>query len=66
MMDLTINLPCPACGQSHEVELRRMRNNFPEVCPMCGHIHLISPGEAIRAHRLLEMIESEREISEVA
>jgi predicted nucleic acid-binding Zn ribbon protein len=48
---------CPVCGRSFEVELRKMRRNIHNRCPVCGTLNSISEGQAIHAQRLLESLE---------
>jgi len=62
MDPFTTKLRCPRCGAGFPVELSRMRLNYPNHCPSCGSPCEISVDEAIRAHRLLERLESMRRI----
>ena len=55
-------LRCPRCGAGFPVELSRMRLNYPNYCPSCGSPCEISVDQAIRAHRLLERLESMKRI----
>jgi hypothetical protein len=58
----TTRLRCPRCGAGFPVELSRMRLNYTNYCPSCGNPYEISVDQAIRAHRLLERLESMKRI----
>ncbi|HUJ70311.1 MAG TPA: hypothetical protein VLW86_12360 [Syntrophorhabdales bacterium] len=58
----TTMLRCPRCEGNFPVELSRMRLNYPNYCPSCGSSYEISIDQAIRAHRLLERLESTKRI----
>jgi Zn finger protein HypA/HybF involved in hydrogenase expression len=57
MDDYTAQLRCPRCASSFAVELRKMRLNLPNLCPVCGTQCRISGDRAIKAQRLLERLE---------
>jgi len=59
----TGKLVCPQCGSGFRVELSRMRLNYPNVCPSCGSPYEISSDQAIKAHRLLEKLESMKRVT---
>ncbi|MGA2107639.1 MAG: hypothetical protein ABSH25_08340 [Syntrophorhabdales bacterium] len=58
----TRKLSCPRCGAGFRVELSKMRLNYPICCPSCGSPWEISPDQAIKAHRLLEKLESMKRV----
>jgi len=62
MDPFTTKLRCPRCGACFSVELSRMRLNYTNCCPSCEAPCEISVDQAIRAHRLLERLESTKRI----
>lgn len=66
MDEFTRKLRCPQCGAGFRVGLSRMRANYPSFCPSCGSPCEISVDEAIKAHRLLERLESMKRVPDQA
>lgn len=58
MDELATPLTCERCGREYPVQLRRMRLNITVLCPFCALPYTIPEDRAIKAHRLLEMVES--------
>ena len=57
---------CTCCNKTYQVELRKMRLNIHNFCPLCGFPNSISEKEAFNAQRLLERLERETRIAEAA
>ena len=64
MNGFTKKVRCPVCRTSFQVELSRMRLNYPHCCPKCTSPFEISTEQAIQAHRLLEKLESMKRVSD--
>ncbi len=59
MADFVVELECRRCRTHHSVKLQNMRTTSSVFCPFCGLRHNITDDQAIKAHRLLESLESE-------
>ncbi len=66
MEDLSVELTCTTCGRNYHVALRRMRLNVHNLCPACGFRNSVSQDDAIKAQRLLEKLELEKRVQNVA
>jgi DNA-directed RNA polymerase subunit RPC12/RpoP len=66
MEDFSVALTCTGCGRSYRVALRKMRVNVNNVCPACGFRNNVSQEDAIKAQRLLEKLELEERVRNVA
>jgi DNA-directed RNA polymerase subunit RPC12/RpoP len=66
MEDFSVEIKCTGCGRGYHVALRKMRLNVNNICPACGFRNGISQRDAISAQRLLEKLELEDRLRNVA